>query len=351
MHDDIREKLRVILSNTAENIRAYLSKEELEQIRVTILGKKGELTNVLKLLGTLPAEERPVVGQFANEIRDKIEELIHSKREELQQAEIMRNINSQTLDVTLPAKKIAVGNIHPISKTIRDLEDIFIGMGFIVAEGPDIEYGYYNFTALNIPEDHPARDEQDTFYIKAAGREHDDSEVMLRTATSPTQVRFMELNKPPLRMVCPGRVYRLDEADATHSPMFHQIEGLVVDKGVTMRDLRETLNTFAVEIFGADTKIRFRPHHFPFTEPSAEVDISCFVCGGKGCSVCKGEGWIELLGCGMVHPNVLKGCGIDPDIYSGFAFGMGVDRIVMAKYGIRDLRYLFENNIRFLEQF
>lgn len=350
MHDDIREKLRVILSNTAENIRAYLSKEELEQIRVTILGKKGELTNVLKSLGTLPASERPIVGQFANEIRDKIEELIRTKREELQQAEIMRNINSQTLDVTLPAKKIAVGNIHPISKTIRDLEDIFIGMGFTVTEGPDIEFGYYNFTALNLPEDHPARDMQDTFYINKEDVNSTD-EVLLRTQTSGAQVRFMEVNKPPLRMVCPGRVFRPDEVDATHSPMFHQIEGLVVDKGVTMRDLRDTLKIFATEMFGSDTKIRFRPHHFPFTEPSAEVDISCFVCGGKGCSVCKGEGWIELLGCGMVHPNVLKGCGIDPDIYTGFAFGMGVDRIAMAKYGIRDLRYLFENNIRFLEQF
>ena len=290
-----------------------------------------------------PPEERPVVGQIANEVRAEIETAITEKKASLADAALDAQLEAEKLDVTVPGKKAKVGHRHPLTLVQRDMEEIFIGMGFSIAEGPEVEYDYYNFQALNIPENHPARDTQDTFYIT--------NNILLRSQTSPVQVRTMEVQKPPIRIISPGRVYRSDAVDATHSPLFHQLEGLVVDKGVTMGDLKGILELFAQRMFGENTKIRFRPHHFPFTEPSAEVDVSCFACGGKGCRVCKGEGWIEILGAGMVHPNVLRGCDIDPDVYSGFAFGMGIERIVMTKYNIDDMRLLYENDTRFLSQF
>ena len=316
---------------------------DLEQIRIQYLGKKGELTSVLRGMGALSSEERPVVGQMANEVRAAIEEALAEKAQSLKQKQLEEKLKKEKIDVTLPSNASKIGHIHPLTAVQRRIEDIFIGMGFSIAEGPEVEYDYYNFQALNIPPNHPARDTQDTFYIT--------ENILLRSQTSPVQVRTMEKQKPPIRVISPGRVYRSDAVDATHSPLFHQIEGLVVDKGVTMGDWKGMMETFAKEFFGSDTRLRFRPHHFPFTEPSAEIDVSCFVCGGKGCRVCKNEGWIEILGAGMVHPFVLSNCGIDPNEYSGFAFGMGIERLAMKQFGIDDMRLLYENDMRFLEQF
>ena len=315
----------------------------LEELRVRYLGKKGELTAVLRGMGKLTPEERPVVGQMANEVRADIEEALALRAAEAEEKALAEALEKEALDVTIDGNMPRVGHQHPLSAVQRELEDIFIGLGFTIAEGPEVELDYYNFQALNIPKDHPARDTQDTFYIS--------DNILLRSQTSPVQARVMENTKPPIRIVSPGRVYRSDALDATHSPLFHQFEGLVVDKGVTMADLKGTLEAFAKQMFGEETKIRFRPHHFPFTEPSAEVDVSCFVCGGKGCRVCKNEGWIEILGAGMVHPFVLSNCGIDPNEYSGFAFGMGIECVAMTRYGIDDIRHFYENDDRFLAQF
>ncbi len=337
------------MKQTLENIRAAALAElsadnaDIEQIRVRYLGKKGELTAVLRGMGALTPEERPVVGQMANEVRAAIEAAITEKAAAAKEKALAAQLAAERLDVTMPGEAIRMGHQHPLTRVQREMEEIFIGLGFQIAEGPEVEYDYYNFQALNIPENHPARDTQDTFYIT--------DNILLRSQTSPVQVRVMEQQKPPIRVISPGRVYRSDALDATHSPLFQQMEGLVVDKGITMSDLKGTLETFARRFFGEDTKIRFRPHHFPFTEPSAEVDVSCFACGGKGCRVCKGEGWIEILGAGMVHPFVLKNCGIDPEVYSGFAFGMGIERVAMKHYGIDDIRLFYENDERFLGQF
>lgn len=336
------------MRETLESIRSRALKQiaqgvEPEQIKIQYLGKKGELTAVLRGMGSLSAEERPIVGQLANEVRNDIEEALNQKMKENQEKELEARLKAEKLDVTMPACPPAVGHVHPLTQVQRELENVFIGMGFSIVEGPEVELDYYNFQALNIPENHPARDTQDTFYIS--------DNVLLRSQTSPVQVRTMEHKKPPIRIISPGRVYRSDALDSTHSPLFHQLEGLVVDRGITMGDLKGTLEIFAKKMFGESTRIRFRPHHFPFTEPSAEVDVSCFVCGGKGCRLCKGEGWIEILGAGMVHPFVLSNCGIDPEEYSGFAFGLGVERIAMTKYGIDDIRLFYENDKRFLEQF
>ena len=316
---------------------------DLSEIRVKYLGKKGELTAVLRSMGSLSPEERPAFGQRANEVRAQIEAEIERRQTEMKSAMRDRALRAEKLDVTVPGEDVPFGHIHPLSRVQHEIEDIFIGMGYSIAEGPEVELDYYNFQALNIPPEHPARDTQDTFYIT--------DNVLLRSQTSPVQVHVMEKERPPIRILSPGRVYRSDAVDATHSPLFHQIEGLVVDRGVTMGDLKGTLAMFARRMFGSDTKIRFRPHHFPFTEPSAEVDVSCFACGGKGCRFCKGEGWIEILGAGMVHPNVLSGCSIDPEEYSGFAFGLGVERVALLKYHIDDMRLLYENDVRFLGQF
>ncbi len=337
----MKEKLSQIRTEALAQIMAEGA--DLEQIKIKYLGKKGELTAVLRGMGALSAEERPVIGQLANEVRADIEGAIGKRVQEQQAKALEEKLRAEKLDVTMPGSPAPVGHIHPLTRVQRELEDIFIGMGFSIVEGPEVELDYYNFQALNIPENHPARDTQDTFYIA--------QNVLLRSQTSPVQVRTMEHQKPPIRIISPGRVYRSDALDATHSPLFHQLEGLVVDKGITMGDLKGTLEIFAKKLFGNSTRIRFRPHHFPFTEPSAEVDVSCFVCGGKGCRLCKGEGWIEILGAGMVHPFVLSNCGIDPEEYSGFAFGLGIERITMTKYGIDDIRLFYENDERFLEQF
>lgn len=333
---EIKDSVETLLNNASDL-------DALENIRLKYMGKKGELTAVLKGMGKLSAEERPVIGALANEIRTFLENEIDEKKAELCAKLQEIKLKSEVIDVTMPGKKQEKGKLHPLTQVMNDVKDIFIGLGFEIADGPEVEYDYYNFEALNIPKNHPARDTQDTFYIE--------DNIVLRTQTSPMQVRVMEKTKPPIRVIAPGRVYRSDAVDATHSPVFHQIEGLVVDKGVTMADLKGTLEAFIKGLYGEEAKVRFRPHHFPFTEPSAEVDVSCFVCGGKGCSVCKGEGWIEILGCGMVHPKVLSGCGIDPEIYSGFAFGLGLERIAMRRYDINDLRLFFENDLRFLKQF
>ena len=337
----MKEKLKQIRDAALSAIEA--DDADLEQIRIRFLGKKGELTSVLRGMGALSAEERPIIGQIANEVRAEIEDALTQKTALLKEKMLEQQLKNEKIDITMPATALRAGHLHPLTKVQRTIEDIFIGMGFSIAEGPEVEYDYYNFQALNIPENHPARDTQDTFYIT--------DNILLRSQTSPVQVRTMEKQKPPIRVISPGRVYRSDAVDATHSPLFHQIEGLVVDKGITMGDLKGMLETFAKTLFGNETRLRFRPHHFPFTEPSAEVDVSCFVCGGKGCRVCKNEGWIEILGSGMVHPFVLSNCGIDPNEYSGFAFGMGVERIAMKYYGIDDMRLLYENDTRFLEQF
>lgn len=337
----MKEKLQKIQADALAAIAD--TGADLEQIRIQYLGKKGELTSVLRGMGALSPEERPIVGQIANEVRAVIESALKTKADAQKDEALVKRLAEEKIDVTLPSSVSKAGKLHPLVQVQRTIEDIFIGMGFSIAEGPEVEYDYYNFQALNIPENHPARDTQDTFYIT--------DNILLRSQTSPVQVRTMENQKPPIRVISPGRVYRSDAVDATHSPLFHQVEGLVVDKGITMGDLKGMLETFAKTLFGNDTRLRFRPHHFPFTEPSAEVDVSCFVCGGKGCRVCKNEGWIEILGSGMVHPFVLSNCGIDPNEYSGFAFGMGVERIAMKYYGIDDMRLLYENDVRFLEQF
>ena len=334
------EKIRL---SALEQLETVTTKEELEAFRVKMLGKKGELTAVLRGMGQLTAEERPVIGQLANEIRAIIEEKIESRSKELEGAALGAKLREEKLDITLPGVAPKMGKRHPLAKVEAEMADIFRSMGFDIVEGPEVENDYYNFEALNTPANHPARDVQDTFYFT--------DNTLLRSQTSSVQIRQMENATPPIRMVSPGRVYRADTVDATHSTMFHQMEGLVVDKGITMGDLKGTLEIFAKRMFGESTKVRFRPHHFPFTEPSAEVDVSCFVCGGEGCRVCKGEGWIEILGAGMVHPNVLRACNIDPEEYTGFAFGVGIERVAMRRYNISDMRLLYENDVRFLEQF
>ncbi len=341
----MKAKLEEIKNASLQAIESVAEAADLEALRIRYLGKKGELTAVLKQMGSLSPEERPAVGQLANEIRARIEASISEKAALLKEAMLEKKLEAEAVDVTIPGKKPAVGHRHPMSVVLDEAKDIFIGMGFTVAEGPEVELTEYDFTRLNIPEGHTVRDWQDTFYIT------EDEKVHLRCQTSPVQVRVMEKTKPPIRIISPGRVYRKDEVDATHSPMFHQIEGLVVDKGITMGDLKGTLNALVEKLYGEGTKTRFRPHHFPFTEPSCEVDIQCFACGGAGCRVCKGEGWIELLGAGMVHPKVLEGCGIDPEVYSGFAFGIGVERMTMRRFNIPDLRLIYENDVSFLAQF
>lgn len=315
----------------------------LNDVRVAILGKKGALTALLKSMKDVSPEDRPLVGQLVNETRESIEQMLEETKAKLEAEALSIRLKEEVIDVTLPAKKDQVGHRHPNTIALEEVERIFTGMGYEVVEGPEVEYDYYNFEALNIPADHPAKDEQDTFYIN--------EKIVLRTQTSPVQVREMEKGRLPIRMLAPGRVFRSDEVDATHSPSFHQVEGLVIDKHITFADLKGTLAEFARELFGEATKVKFRPHHFPFTEPSAEMDVTCFKCGGKGCRFCKGEGWIEILGCGMVHPRVLRMSGIDPEEYSGFAFGMGLERIALLKYEIDDMRLLYENDQRFLEQF
>ena len=339
----MKEKLLGMHEKVKADLEKVTTPAELENIRVSYLGKKGELTAILRQMGQLSAEERPAMGKIANEVRAKIEADIEEKKEKLSALLIEQRLKSETIDVTMPGRVHSVGKKNPLTQVLDELYDIFLGMGFSIATGPEIEYTYYNFDALNIPADHPSRDVADTFYITDS--------IVLRTQTSPVQIRTMENMKPPIKIIAPGRVYRSDAVDATHSPMFHQIEGLVVDKGVTMADLKGTLEVFAKSLYGDDTAVRFRPHNFPFTEPSAEMDIRCFACGGKGCSLCKNEGWIEILGSGMVHPNVLKNCGLDPEEYSGFAFGIGLERIVMRKFNINDLRLFYENDLRFLNQF
>jgi len=330
-------------SEALSSLAAAKTPTAVEDVRVRYLGKKGELTAVLKQMGALSAEERPIIGALVNEARKKIETAIISRSKELSKTVTEARLMAETIDVTLPGIDPGIGKLHPLTKVLNEITEIFLGMGFAVAEGPEVEYDKYCFEMLNIPKGHPARDTQDTFYIN--------ENVLLRTQTSSVQVRVMLEQKPPIRIISPGRVYRVDTVDATHSPTFHQIEGLVVDKGVTMADLKGTLQAVAKSLYGNDISVRFRPHHFPYTEPSAEMDATCFVCRGEGCALCKGEGFIELLGCGMVHPKVLSRCGIDPMVYSGYAFGMGLDRITMMRYGIRDLRLLFENDLRFLDQF
>lgn len=330
------------------SIRAILESEDvesLEALRVKYLGKKGELTGILRQMGGLSAEDRPVMGQLANKLRADIEAAIEARRQVLASALMEKKLEAESVDVTLPAAETRLGHKHPMYNVLDQIKDIFIGMGFEILDGSEVELADYNFTKLNIEDSHPSREWTDTFYFTP------DSKILLRTQTSPMQVHAMETKTLPIRMIAPGRVYRKDEVDATHSPMFHQIEGMVIDKGVTMADLKATLNLVVEKIYGEGTVTRFRPHHFPFTEPSAELDIRCHKCGGKGCPTCKGEGWIEVLGCGMVHPKVLAGCGIDPDVYSGWAFGMGLERLAMGEYKISDLRLIFENDERFLEQF
>ncbi len=337
----MKEKLLSIKSEALALLSA--PDADLEALRIRYLGKKGELTAVLRGMGVLSPEERPIVGALANEVRAEIETALNEKKASAAKDALAKKLLDERIDVTMPSKAPDIGERHPLAKVQKNMEDIFLGMGFSVVDGPEVELDYYNFQALNMPEGHPARDTQDTFYIT--------ENILLRSQTSGVQIRTMEKTPPPIRIVSPGRVYRSDEVDATHSPLFHQLEGLVIDRGVTMGDLRGTLLVFAKELFGEETQIRFRPHHFPYTEPSAEVDVSCFNCGGKGCRLCKNEGWIEILGCGMVHPNVLRCCNIDPDEFSGFAFGIGIERVTMLKHHIDDMRLLYENDLRFLGQF
>ena len=339
----MKDRLSKIRQNALNQIEEAGALEKLNDIRVAFLGKKGELTSIMKSMKELAPEERPAFGQMVNETRSEIEKKMEEMKTELARKAREAQLKAEVIDVTLPAKKSNVGHRHPNTIALEEVERIFVGMGYEVVEGPEVEKDYYNFEALNIPANHPAKDEQDTFYIN--------KEFVLRTQTSGTQVHTMETQELPIRMIAPGRVYRSDEVDATHSPCFHQIEGLVIDKHITFADLKGTLAEFARELFGEETKVKFRPHHFPFTEPSAEVDVTCFKCGGKGCRMCKGSGWIEILGCGMVHPKVLKMSGIDPEEYSGFAFGVGLERIALLKYEIDDMRLLHENDTRFLKQF
>ena len=345
----MKDKLQAIREEALKQIRESNRLDKLNEVRVSFLGKKGELTAVLKGMKNVDPKERPFVGQMVNETREAIEEFLEKTKKKLEEKAREEKMKQEVIDVTLPAKKINVGHRHPNTIALEEVERIFVGMGYEVVEGPEIEYDLYNFEKLNIPANHPAKDEQDTFYIN--------KDIVLRTQTSPVQARIMEQGKLPIRMIAPGRVFRSDEVDATHSPSFHQIEGLVVDKNITFADLKGTLEEFAKQLFGPETKTKFRPHHFPFTEPSAEVDVSCFKCGGSGeieghsCRFCKGSGWIEILGCGMVHPHVFEMCGIDPEEYTGFAFGVGLERIALLKYEIDDMRELYKNDIRFLKQF
>ena len=339
----MKEKLQSIREQALSKIAEAQDINLLNDIKVSILGKKGELTQVLKSMKDVAPEDRPKVGQMVNETRANIEAKLEEKMKSINSAMRAEKMKRETIDVTLPGVKKIDGHRHPNQIALEDLERVFIGMGYEIVSGPEIEYDKYNFELLNIPANHPAKDEQDTFYIT--------KDILLRTQTSPVQARIMEQGKLPIRILSPGRVFRSDEVDATHSPSFHQVEGLVVDKGITFADLKGTLQQWAEEFFGPDTKVKFRPHHFPFTEPSAEVDVSCFKCGGKGCRMCKGSGWIEILGCGMVHPKVLSDCGIDPEVYSGFAFGIGLERVTLLKYEIDDMRLLYENDARFLKQF
>lgn len=339
----MQEQLMLIKENALKDLSNLSSSAQVEEVRIKYLGKKGELTTILRSMGGLSKEERPVFGKLVNEVKAEVEERLEKVALEVKEKEINEKLSKEVIDITLPGNKKVVGKRHPHEITLQHMRDIFISMGFTVENGPEVELDFYNFEALNIPKNHPARSEQDTFYIN--------DNMVLRTQTSPVQVRVMEKQTPPIKMISPGKVYRSDAVDATHSPIFYQMEGLVVDKGVTFADLKGTLELFAKKMFGDKVKTKFRPHHFPFTEPSAEMDATCFVCEGKGCRVCKNSGWIELLGCGMVHPEILRNSGIDPDIYSGFAFGFGVDRMVMLKYGIDDIRQLYESDMRFLNQF
>ena len=339
----MQEKLLAIKEAAFNEISAAENSGALEEIRVKYLGKKGELTTILRSMGALSKEERPVVGKLVNEAKNEVEQRLEEVSRNIKEKEKNAKLASEVIDISLPGKKNVIGKRHPLDLTLESMKEIFISMGFTVEEGPEVELDHYNFEALNIPKDHPARSEQDTFYIN--------DNIVLRTQTSPVQVRTMEKQEPPIKMISPGKVYRSDAVDATHSPIFYQMEGLVIDKGVTFADLKGTLELFAKKMFGDKVVTKFRPHHFPFTEPSAEMDATCFVCGGEGCRVCKGSGWIEILGCGMVHPEVLRKCGVDPEVYSGFAFGFGVDRMVMLKYGIDDIRLLYESDMRFLNQF
>ena len=341
----MKQQLEAIRKSALEAIEQAGASEELEALRVKYLGKKGELTAVLKQMGKLSAEERPVIGQVANEVRAALEEAIETARERLAAAAMEQRLVAEAIDVTIPGKEIKIGHKHPMYRALDEIKEIFVGMGFTVLDGPEVELASYNFDRLNAEEGHPSRDWSDTFYFD------EDSRVMLRSQTSPMQVRAMETMSLPIRIIAPGRVYRKDEVDATHSPMFHQVEGMVIDKNVTMADLKGTLNTVMEQLFGEGTVTRFRPHHFPFTEPSCEMDVQCHKCGGKGCPTCKGEGWIEVLGAGMVHPKVLEMSGINSEEYSGWAFGMGLERLAMRRFKISDLRLIFENDVRFLEQF
>ena len=339
----MQEKLLAIKEAAFDEISAAENSGALEEIRVKYLGKKGELTTILRSMGALSKEERPIVGKLVNEAKNEVEEKLEEVSKNIKEKEKNAKLASEVIDISLPGKRNVIGKRHPLDLTLESMKEIFISMGFTIEEGPEVELDHYNFEALNIPKDHPARSEQDTFYIN--------DNIVLRTQTSPVQVRTMEKQQPPIKMISPGKVYRSDAVDATHSPIFYQMEGLVIDKGVTFADLKGTLELFAKKMFGDKVVTKFRPHHFPFTEPSAEMDATCFVCGGEGCRVCKGSGWIEILGCGMVHPEVLRNCGVDPEVYSGFAFGFGVDRMVMLKYGIDDIRLLYESDMRFLNQF
>ena len=341
----MKEQLANIRAQALAAFEAAQDSAALDALRVQYLGKKGELTAVLKQMGKLSAEERPAMGQLANEVRSALEEAIESTSKKLAEAAMQARLKAEALDVTIPGESVKLGHKHPMYVALDEIKDIFVGMGFTILDGPEVELSYFNFDRLNAEEGHPSRDWSDTFYFD------EDSRVMLRSQTSPMQIHAMDTMKPPIRILAPGRVFRKDEVDATHSPMFHQVEGMVIDKGVTMADLKGTLNTVISKLYGQDTVTRFRPHHFPFTEPSCEMDIQCHKCGGKGCPTCKGEGWIEVLGAGMVHPRVLEMSGIDPDVYSGWAFGMGLERMAMGRFKIADLRLIFENDVRFLEQF
>ena len=341
----MKEQLAKIRAEALSALESVQAPAELDALRVKYLGKKGELTAVLKQMGTLSAEERPAMGQLANEVRTALETALTEQAAKLSEAALDAKLKLETVDVTIPGTAPKQGHKHPMYLALDELKDIFIGMGFTVLDGPEIELAEYNFDKLNAEEDHPSRDWSDTFYFT------EDSQVLLRSQTSPMQVRAMETMELPIRIIAPGRVYRKDEVDATHSPMFHQMEGMVIDKGVTMADLKGTLNTVVEKLYGKGTKTRFRPHHFPFTEPSCEMDVQCHKCGGVGCPTCKGEGWIELLGAGVIHPRVLEMAGIDPNVYSGWAFGMGLERMALRRFKIDDLRLIFENDVRFLEQF
>ena len=339
----MQEKLNSIKETALTEIASVTTTEAVQELKVKFLGKKGELTTILKSMGGLSKEERPVVGKMVNDVKKIVEEKLEEAAAKIKEKEKAEKLRSEVIDITLPGNKKVIGKRHPLELTLEKMKDIFISMGFTIEDGPEVELDHYNFEALNIPKNHPARSEQDTLYIN--------DNIVLRTQTSPVQIRVMENQDPPIKMISPGKVYRADSVDPTHSPIFYQMEGLVIDKGVTFADLKGTLELFAKKMFGDNVKTKFRPHHFPFTEPSAEMDATCFVCGGKGCNVCKNSGWIELLGCGMVHPQVLRNCGLDPEVYSGFAFGFGVDRMVMLNYGLDDIRLLYESDMRFLNQF